>query len=197
MKLERDLCVLDAGCGNGRNAVYFAGKGCKVVAADFSPTALAAADQLAAASDLRDRVQSIQLNLFEKLPFADSSFDVCVDSYVSCHFDDATYLHYWEELARVTRERGLLFTSMFSSDDEYYAGIARSHPAEFPYVTDPINGLTKRLYDEEAFQSLFRTPLSIIYFAKFQFVDRVLGTDYRRSLLVSLLQKSYPERFVT
>src|SRR5262249_28499020 len=32
--------ILDAGCGNGRNAIHFAKKEYRVIAADFSPAAL-------------------------------------------------------------------------------------------------------------------------------------------------------------
>jgi SAM-dependent methyltransferase len=41
LDLNKARIVLDAGCGNGRNAVYLAAKGCNVVAVDFSSAALA------------------------------------------------------------------------------------------------------------------------------------------------------------
>src|SRR5262249_55271741 len=73
MDLKRDLVVLDAGCGNGRNAVHLAAKGCKIIATDFSPAALAATSQLAVASGLLDRIEPARVNLSEPLPFVDGS----------------------------------------------------------------------------------------------------------------------------
>ena len=44
--------VLDLGCGNGRNAVYLAEKGCEVIAIDFSPAALNKAARAARLADV-------------------------------------------------------------------------------------------------------------------------------------------------
>jgi SAM-dependent methyltransferase len=182
--------VLDAGCGNGRNAVYLAGKGCKVFAVDFSPTALAAVECEADRLGLKDNLSIAKVNILDRMPFQENSFDLCIDSYVSCHFVDQTQFHaYWTELTRITKPGGFIFSSVFSNDDEYYKIIAAHSGKHSPVVTDPINGISKRLYREGEIKSSFPTILKLYYFLKFQFHDIVLGRDYTRSLYIAILQK--------
>jgi SAM-dependent methyltransferase len=182
--------ILDAGCGNGRNAVYLAKRGHRVVAIDFSPAALDATDNLTAQAHAQDRISLKRTDLLAPLPFENDRFGLCLDSYVSCHFvEQHGFEQYWKELTRITRPSGLIFSSMFSTDDEYYAMLAMRNRSSYPLVTDPANNITKRIYDEREFKSLFAPPLSIVNFIKFQFSDNVLGQDYRRSLFVALLRR--------
>jgi SAM-dependent methyltransferase len=182
--------VLDAGCGNGRNSIYMAKLGCKVTAADFSTMALDAANVAADSELVRQDIAIQQVDLFRTLPYPNSQFDLCLDSYVSCHFvDEEKFQAYWDELSRVTRPEGLIFSSMFCKDDEFYAQFKKSAP-KYELAIDPTNGIAKVLYSEDQFKLLFRPPLRIKYFLKFQFTDTVLGKQYLRSLLVALLQKT-------
>lgn len=182
--------VLDAGCGNGRNAIFLALKGCNVAAVDFSLAALEAVTTNAEREGLSNRIAVACADLRHTLPFKDDNFELSLDSYVSCHFtDEADHRHYWSELSRVTRPGGHIFTSVFSPDDEYYRSAAALQNSPMPFVTDPVNGITKRIYGEEEFKSLFAPPLSIAYFVKFQFSDRVIDRDYMRSLFVAVLRK--------
>jgi SAM-dependent methyltransferase len=189
--LNQSYKVFDAGCGNGRNCVYLAPKVGSVIAADFSPAALKAASALASNQGCIGRVLTTRINLQCPLPFEDDAFDLCLDSYVSCHFHQKKHFkNYWSELSRVTRPGGHIFSTMLANDDEYYSAIARGRRDGVSSVTDPINGITKQLYSEGEFVSLFSEPLSIQYFLKFQFSDVVLGRSVRRSLLVALLTKA-------
>lgn len=181
--------AFDAGCGNGRNAVYLAKKGCKVVTADSSKVALDSTKKAALQSGVKDRIATVHMDLMKPFPFS-SEFDLVLDSYVSCHFtENSQVTRYWTELARVTRVGGLVFSSVFSPDDEYYHSIPRSSRSNSRLVTDPTNGITKRLYEESEFKAVFPTSLLITYFVKFQFWDNVLGNNYLRSLYVALLTK--------
>ena len=49
--------VLDAGCGNGRNAIYFAKKGCEVQAVDFSESALGLVRKRANEAGVADQIR--------------------------------------------------------------------------------------------------------------------------------------------
>lgn len=180
--------ILDAGCGNGRNAVHFAKKGFQVIAADFSPAALDFVSNAARDSGNIERLHPIRIDLNRTFPFIDETFGFCLDSYVSCHFTDrSTFDSYWRELTRVTRTGGYIFSSMFSVDDQYYDELSGGLNSRI--VTDLHNGITKKLYAEGEFKSLFPPSLSLIHFLKYQFIDRVIGKDYRRSLLLALLRK--------
>jgi SAM-dependent methyltransferase len=188
--LNETRIVLDAGCGNGRNAVYLATKGCDVVAVDFSPAALATVNAESNLLGMSDRVSIEKVDLLDTLPFGDGKFDLCLDSYVSCHFiEHRETAHYWSELSRVTKAGGYIFISVFSDDDEYYNMIANQQAMTSRIVTDLTNGITKRLYKERELKSSFAPPLHISFFLKFQFRDHVLVHDYMRSLFVVILKK--------
>ena len=50
---DRSLRLLDLGCGEGRNAVFFARKGYRVLAVDISPAGIAKTERLAAEAGTR------------------------------------------------------------------------------------------------------------------------------------------------
>lgn len=69
--------VLELGCGNGRNAVFLAGRGCHVDAVDFSAEAIGWARERAAAADVSVSFQ--QCSIFDaSIPGA--SYDLVYDS---------------------------------------------------------------------------------------------------------------------
>jgi SAM-dependent methyltransferase len=179
--------VLDAGCGTGRNSIYLATKGCEVHALDFSRVALERLNTAAIQAGTRDKIFSYEHELQSPFPFSSNSFDLALDSYVLCHFTDSILKSsYLAELHRTLKPSGILFSSLFSMDDEYYMEMPG---AEDGIVIDQNNELTKQLYTEEEARNLFSVNFDVLYFVKFQFTDIVLQQPYKRSLLVFVLQK--------
>lgn len=184
------LKVLDAGCGIGRNSVYLAQKGCEVHAVDFSEIALKTLDELASQAGVRENIKPYNWALEESFPFENNSFDLVLDSYVFCHFTDNNLKQYYrDELHRVTKSGGVVFSSLFSVEDEYYAELIDQSNVESRVVVDPNNGITKQLYTEEEIKSLFSKKFNILYFVEFQFQDVVLGKPYRRNIFALVLKK--------
>jgi SAM-dependent methyltransferase len=107
--------VLDAGCGYGRNLVYLLGEGCDVYALDASPEGVEHVRALAAKLNPKLPPENFQLGQIESLPFADGFADVVMCNSV-LHFarDQHQFLTMLEELWRVLRPGGLLFTRMGS-----------------------------------------------------------------------------------
>lgn len=88
--------VLDAGCGGGRNLVWFLREGFRVLGADVEPEAVAAVRALAAAlaPDAADApADAFCVAPVEALPFADGIADLVISSAVlhfardAAHFD--------------------------------------------------------------------------------------------------------------
>lgn len=190
LSFENMRNVLDAGCGIGRNSVYLAQKGCKVHAVDYSEMALKVLDNAAARSGVRERISTYNCMLGETFPFEAGYFDLVLDSYVFCHFiDDAFRQNYRKELHRVTKPGGIVFSSVFSFEDEYYKEILEKNGGKHNIVTDPNNGITKRLYTEREIKDFFSVDFEVLYFTKFEFSDIVLGNTYRRSILALAMRK--------
>jgi SAM-dependent methyltransferase len=187
MSLSAPAKVLDAGCGNGRNAIYLARRGCRVAALDFSEAALAQVQSRVRANRLEGQVSTIKHAIDDPLPFEKGSFDAVLDCYTFCHFlaDDAAE-SFWNEMHRVTRPSGFLLSLVFSPQDSYYAQYNTENSS---IVRDPSNGIWKRLYTEKEIKAFFARQFLLRYFAKFEFEDIVHGSPYRRVILASVLQK--------
>jgi SAM-dependent methyltransferase len=107
--------VLDAGCGYGRNLVYLLREGCEVYALDANPESVEHVRALAQALNPKLPAENFQAGQIESLPFADGFADVVMCNSV-LHFarDQHQFLTMLEELWRVLRPGGLLFTRMGS-----------------------------------------------------------------------------------
>ena len=190
LNFEQMHTVLDAGCGIGRNATYLAQKGCKVHAVDSSKIALKELDYAARKLGVWDRIVTYNCKLEGTFPFDTECFDLVLDSYVFCHFiDDGFRIAYRQELNRVTKPGGIVFSSLFSFEDEYYKEIRENGGGHGNLVKDPNNGITKRLYTEREIKDFFSVDFRILYFVKFEFSDMVLGSNYRRSIFALVLKK--------
>lgn len=186
----RPLRILDAGSGIGRNALYLAQQGHTVVAVDFAESALAQLRSSSQNAGLQQRISVMSSSLEQVLPLDDSSIDLVLDSYVSCHFlDSGLKNHYVCEMSRVLKSHGQLFSTHFSTDDEYYQELITDPDARDPIVVDPRNGIAKQLYSRASAKTLFSSLGDLSYFAQFDFTDFVAGREYRRSVFVLLVEK--------
>jgi SAM-dependent methyltransferase len=96
----RGLRVLEIGCGRGAFAKHLAGAGARVVAADFSPSAVSLAREL-----LGDSCETLVADV-QAIPFPDESFDLVVSLETLEHVPDPA--GGLAELVRVTRRGGRL-----------------------------------------------------------------------------------------
>lgn len=115
-RVTKDMRILDAGCGSGRNLVYFLRNGYTVYAVDRSEDAIQAVRQLGATlapdwSDEKARAEAV-----ESMSFVSESFDFVISNAV-LHFakDHAHFLQMLHELWRVLAPGGLLFLRLASS----------------------------------------------------------------------------------
>ncbi|MGG1663319.1 class I SAM-dependent methyltransferase [Brevibacillus sp. NRS-1366] len=115
-RVTKEMRILDAGCGTGRNLIYFLRNGYTVYAIDRSEDAIRAVWQLGETlapdwSNEQARVEAV-----EKMSFASESFDFVMSNAV-LHFaeDQAHFLQMIQELWRVLAPGGLLFMRLASS----------------------------------------------------------------------------------
>ncbi|HEY3443320.1 MAG TPA: class I SAM-dependent methyltransferase [Paludibaculum sp.] len=111
-RITPGMCILDAGCGGGRNLVYFLRAGYEVCAADADPHAIAALLQLAPPSPL----VNLRQEPVEAMSFPDAFADVVISSAV-LHFA-RTDEHFQAMLRgtwRTLKPGGLFFCRLASS----------------------------------------------------------------------------------
>jgi cyclopropane fatty-acyl-phospholipid synthase-like methyltransferase len=103
--------VLDAGCGTGENALYFAGRGCQVTGIDFLDEPIQRARRKAA-----DRGLAATFLVKDALTLKDwtDRFDNVIDSGLFHVFSDADRRLYVDGLGAVLKPGGRLYLICFS-----------------------------------------------------------------------------------
>lgn len=110
------LRILDAGCGSGRNLVYFLRAGYEVFAIDESSEALAQTRRLAAELAPHLPQDNFREEPVERMSFPDASFDVVISSAV-LHFarSDEQWHSMVREMWRVLKPGGIFFARLAST----------------------------------------------------------------------------------
>jgi SAM-dependent methyltransferase len=106
--------VLDAGCGTGENALFFAARGHRVVGIDFVDEAIRRARAKAA-----ERGLAVEFLVKDATTLADwgQRFATVIDSGLFHVFSDADRRRYVQGLARVLAPGGRLFLMCFSDEE--------------------------------------------------------------------------------
>jgi tellurite methyltransferase len=115
-RFDRRRRVLDAGCGDGRNLVYFLRHGFTCFGADIDQWAVHAVRRLAAALAPALPLDNFQVSDVGHLPWNDASVDAVVCSAV-LHFaeDAAHFAHMLEGMWRLLAPGGLFFARLASN----------------------------------------------------------------------------------
>lgn len=108
--------VLDAGCGGGRNLVYFLNSGYQVFAVDREPEAIEYARLLVAQLAPHLPKENFRVENIERMSFGDASFDWVLSNAV-LHFADNE--EHWRQMVgemwRVLKPGGILFARLAST----------------------------------------------------------------------------------
>ncbi len=116
--------VLDAGCGSGRNIVYFLSSGYDVCGVDESEEAIAQTRRLASTLDHQSSAEAsgslstynFRVEPIERMSFDDACFDVVLSSAV-LHFarDEEQWHAMMYEMWRVLKSGGIFFARLAST----------------------------------------------------------------------------------
>jgi tellurite methyltransferase len=107
--------VLDAGCGSGRNLVYFLQNAYEVYGIDPNPEAVATVKNLSESLSPNNPLQNFRVAAAEEISFEDEYFDLVISSAVlhfaqnPAHFDDMIC-----SMWRVLKPGGFFFTRLAS-----------------------------------------------------------------------------------
>lgn len=115
-RFSREMKILDAGCGGGRNLVYFLHNGYQVFAVDQNAEAIEQIRHFARTVSPNLPPENFQISSVEKMPFHNESFDALISSAV-LHFarDKRHFNEMLGEMWRVLKQNGLFFARLASS----------------------------------------------------------------------------------
>jgi tellurite methyltransferase len=115
-RIAPEMRIYDAGCGYGRNLVYFLQEGYEVFGADVDPRAIDAVRQMARSLAPALPADNFRVESVEAMSFADAFADVAISSAV-LHFarDDAQFDAMLRGTWRVLKPGGLFFCRLASS----------------------------------------------------------------------------------
>lgn len=110
--------LLDVGCGNGKDSLYFAQKGIHVTSVDFSGAAIEQLKQMIAGKGLSN-ISAIKKDITD-LNIDDNSFDVVYAHLSLQYFDDEVTTKVFDRLYRILKPGGMIFIRCKSTDDRLY-----------------------------------------------------------------------------
>jgi tellurite methyltransferase len=114
-RFDPRMRVLDAGCGGGRNLIYFLRCGYDVCGVDLSNEAVAHVRALASGLAPHLPADNFRVEAVEAMSFADAGFDVVISSAV-LHFarDEEHWQGMVREMWRVLKPGGIFFARLAS-----------------------------------------------------------------------------------
>jgi SAM-dependent methyltransferase len=114
-RFDPRMRVLDAGCGGGRNLIYFLRCGYDVCGVDLSAEAVAHVRALAAGLAPHLPADNFRAEAVEEMSFPDACFDVVISSAV-LHFarDEEHWQRMVSEMWRVLKPGGVFFARLAS-----------------------------------------------------------------------------------
>ncbi|MFS0556731.1 class I SAM-dependent methyltransferase [Brevibacillus sp. 179-C9.3 HS] len=115
-RVTPDMQILDAGCGSGRNLVYFLRNGYTVYAVDQSEKAIETVQRVAQELAADWSTERARVEPIENLSFENESFDFIISNAVLHFAENEEHFHQMlEELWRVLKPGGILFMRLASS----------------------------------------------------------------------------------
>jgi SAM-dependent methyltransferase len=160
--------VLELGCGNGRNAVYLAGRGCRVDAVDFSARALEWARERAEAASVAVGFQSG--SIFEVAVPAES-YDLVYDSGCFHHLPPHRRADYLRLVHRALTPGGHFGLVCFRPEG------GSGYTDEQVYERDSLGGGLG--YSEDRLRALWdQPPFALIELRQMRKADRCFAEDY-------------------
>ena len=115
-RFSKDMKILDAGCGEGRNAIYFIQKNYQLFGIDPNETAIQYCRYLAKSIQPEFDTHRFQMGRLEEIPFHSGAFDALICSAV-LHFAESVD-NFWQmiqEIHRVLKVGGIFWFRMFTA----------------------------------------------------------------------------------
>ena len=145
-RFTKEMKILDAGCGEGRNTIYFLHEGYQIFGVDYNPIAIQMARIYAQTIQKDYDIYRFQTSMVDDMPFHKGAFDAIISSAV-LHFakDEAHFLRMVAEMMKVLKPGGIFFLRMCTG----FAGILELGKSLGNGQWDLPDGSTRFILTEE------------------------------------------------
>jgi len=180
--------ALDIGCGTGRNSVFLAASGFRVVAFDFEESVIAEFRRHILNSNFASALRAECHDVSQTWPVDDESVDIAIDTFCFKHqIPLAHRLTYLSELQRTLKPGGYLLLTLAGDDDGYYSRFL-TPDADEKVIVDPANQIPSMLYSYDDICTFF-APFDVASYEKKEKPSVMHGKLYDRTTHIFVLQK--------
>jgi SAM-dependent methyltransferase len=145
--------MLELGCGQGRDALFFASKGIEVSALDYSNVAIDGLIEHAKEKNLLSNIRASAYDVKSMIPFKNEEFDtVYSHMFFNMYFKWENLKYMFQEVKRVLKDNAFNFFSVRNRNDKSY-GKGRKIDNDDDDVYD-LNGFQIRFFGEQQVKDL-------------------------------------------
>lgn len=182
-----EAMVLDLGCGNGRNLIYFSEHGTGGVGIDISDNAIIQAKNSNDNPNLNFKVGNVGVPW--DLP--DDNFDLVLDVTATNALSGVERAVYLSEVARVLKPDGYFFVrALCLESDKNAKKLLKIFPGqEADTYIMPEVGLVERVFSRKDFIETYQ-DFKIIELKKETSYSRIGSQKYKRNFWLAIMQKS-------
>jgi SAM-dependent methyltransferase len=178
LKPKGRIVALDLGCGEGRDSIFLAENGIKVLSIDVSRTGIKKLTDYALDHKLPITAKCIDLFSFD---FSENSFDIIVARTLLDHLEYDKIELAVKIIKRSVRKRGFAFIEVFTEDDPGFTG-SKEKASE-------CAGLVKYYFKKGELKSMFN-DFRIIKYQEKTYLDTSHGTPHYHGVAILIGQKS-------
>jgi ubiquinone/menaquinone biosynthesis C-methylase UbiE len=145
--------VLDAGCGNGRHAVFFAEQGFNVCGIDISDEAIEIAKAWLRKKGLKAH---LEMGDITRLPFEDKYFDIVISHEVLDHIAFPDAKRALQEINRVSSKGAYVYITLRSTEDAECGRGEKVANNTFVLQEGYEKGIIQHFFDSEEIKELLK-----------------------------------------
>lgn len=144
--------IMELGCGQGRDTLFFASKGIEVSALDYSKVAINGLIKLAKEKNLHSNIHASMYDVKDVIPFRNEEFDAAYSHmFFNMRFTWGDLKFMFQEIKRVLRRGGFNFFSVRNCNDKSFSKGRKIDNYEDVYE---LNGFQIRFFGKQRMKDL-------------------------------------------
>lgn len=174
------LTGVEVGCGKGRNVIWLAKLGIKMVGMDFSSSAIKEAKRRARQIGVANKARFIIHDATKTWPFQSNNFDIVIDCFATTDIETSKGRKITvSEMIRVVKPDGYVLVYVMSPDDEFHKEMIKTSPAkEKNAFLHPTTGKFEKTFDLQEILDLY-ADLAVIEKARIKKTATFFGKTYK------------------